>query len=496
MNEQTKPSRHTLWAHLRFAIIGHLLSAPPARGELADAIHRLSQKQWQHPSRREGELVQFGFSTIERWYYGARRAHVDPVGALRRRVRKDSGAQPSLGQPLREALVAQYRDHRGWSFQLHYDNLKVLCAQHVELGPLPSYSTVARFMKAHDHRPKKAKRNTPGAERALARLDAREVRSYEAEYVHGVWHADFHRGRRQVVMPDGSLVFPQLFGTLDDRSRLCCHAQWYLAENAENYVHGMSQAFLKRGLCRCLLSDNGGAMTADETTQGLTRLGVSADTTLAYSPYQNGKQEHFWTQVEGRLMPMLENVPHLTLAQLNEALLAWVELEYNQKFHSEIGTTPLRRYLDDKSVGRPSPSPAALKLAFMADEQRSQRQSDGTISLAGVRFEIPSRFRHLGQLRLRYAAWDLSHVVLVDPRTDVVLERIYPLDKTRNADGYRRTLEPIDGGPAPAAGSPRPEMAPLLAKLIADYARSGLPPAYLPKDERTTPDTDINEVTP
>ena len=40
---------------------------------------------------------------------------------------------------------------------------------------------------------------------------------------------------------------------------------------------------------------------------------------LPYSPQQNGKQENFWTRVEGRLMPMLEGEPELTLELLNRA---------------------------------------------------------------------------------------------------------------------------------------------------------------------------------
>ena len=43
------------------------------------------------------------------------------------------------------------------------------------------------------------------------------------------------------------------------------------------------------------------------------------------SPYQNAKQEAFWGPVEGRLMAMLEDVPDLTLAKLNQATQAWVE---------------------------------------------------------------------------------------------------------------------------------------------------------------------------
>lgn len=98
---------------------------------------------------------------------------------------------------------------------------------------------------------------------------------------------------------------PLLLGILDDHSRLVCHAQWYWSETAQDLVHGLSQAFLKRGVPRSLLTDNGSAMIAAETTQGLQRLGIVHDTTLPYSPYQNGKQESFWGQVEGRLLAML-----------------------------------------------------------------------------------------------------------------------------------------------------------------------------------------------
>jgi len=143
------------------------------------------------------------------------------------------------------------------------------------------------------------------------------VRRYEAEYVNGLWHWDCHHGSRKVITSRGEWVTPILFGVLDDRSRLACHLQWYLAETAEVIAHGLSQAFQKRGLPRAALSDNGSAMTAAEIAEGLARLGVLHHTTLPYSPYQNAKQEAFWGPVEGRLIAMLEHVPDLTVAFLD-----------------------------------------------------------------------------------------------------------------------------------------------------------------------------------
>ena len=41
--------------------------------------------------------------------------------------------------------------------------------------------------------------------------------------------------------------------------------------------------------------------------------------------------------------------------------------------------------------------------------------------LEGQRFEIPSRYRNLETVHLRYARWDLSRVDMVDPRNDQIL---------------------------------------------------------------------------
>ena len=481
MTKSGKPSTHQAWAHLRFSVVGHLLAAPPPRGGLRSEIEKLVGRTWRHPTT--GEPARFGLSTIERWYYQALRERQDPVSVLRKKVRKDAGRHVAMAEPVKRALLMQYAAHKGWSVQLHYDNLVALAAAKPEIGAPPSYSTLRRFMKAQGllRRRRLTSARTPGALAAEARLDHLEVRSYEAGYVSGLWHWDCHHGSKKVVTPRGELVTPILFGVLDDRSRLACHLQWYLTEEAENVAHGLAQALQKRGLPRSALSDNGGAMTADEIREGLARLGIVHETTLPHSPYQNGKQENFWGQVEGRLLAMMEDVPDLTLGALNDATQAWVEHEYNRKVHSETGETPIARFLAGPDVSRPSPDGAALRLAFTKTEQRSQRRSDGTVSVEGRRFEIPGRYRHVERDTIRYASWDLSQVHLVDERTEKVLCRLYPLDKERNASGHRRPLGPP--GKDVAAVPPASGLPPLLAQLMARQAATGLPPAYLPKDE-------------
>jgi len=480
MSGDERPRSHERWAHLRFGVVGSLLASPPAPGELRAELLRLAEKPWRHPTT--GELVCFGLSTVERWYYAAR-AGSNPVGVLRRKLREDSGRFLAITDELAQALRRQYKEHPSWSYKLHLDNLAVQIERDPDLGVAPSYPTVRRFMVAQGLLRQRRRRGRPEREgeiRAREHALGREVRSFESEYVSGLWHLDFHHGSLKVLRPQGEWVTPILLAVLDDRSRLICHAQWYLDETAESLVHGLGQAFLKRGLPRALLSDNGSAMIAQETTQGLTRLSIAQRTTLPYSPYQNGKQESFWNPVEGRLLAMLEGQRDLTLALLNEATQAWVEMEYNREVHSEISQAPLTRWLSGPTVGRESPTVDDLRLAFTAGNTRIQRRSDGTASIEGARFEIPSRFRHLRKLHLRYAGWDLTHVWLADERTGAVLSRLYPLDKARNADGFRGVTETAvpEALPKPAG------IAPLLRKLMTEYAATGLPPAYIPKEEK------------
>jgi hypothetical protein len=130
---------------------------------------------------------------------------------------------------------------------------------------------------------------------------------------------------------------------------------------------------------------------------------------------------------------------------------------------------------------RPCPEGAALKRAFTRTERRTQRRSDGTITIDGRRFEVPNQYRHLSRLDVRYAAWDLTEVHLADERLGKLLCRVFPQDKAKNANGLRRSLDQASSEPVAAA--PPSAVAPLLARLIERQTASGLPPAYLVKDE-------------
>jgi transposase InsO family protein len=477
---------HGRWAEFRFGVIGSLFSAPPRRGELEQALEALAEQTWTHPIT--GEPKQFHASTIARWYYAARGRPDDITGALRPRVRKDRGQhRPCFAAAVWAALADQYADHPTWTYQLHADNLRVQCETDPELGPAPSYSTVRRHMKGQGWLRQRRRRDDdrPGARAARAARAGRESRGWEMSYVHALWHLDFKDGWLPVLTRSGEWQHPHAFGTLDNRSRVACHLQWYLAEGSQELSHGLGQGLQKRGKPRAIMMDNGSAMKAGEVRQGLLDLGIELCPIPSYTPEHNAVVEAFWKQINDRLLPMLEGVPNLSLAQLNEATQAWVELEYNCSVHSETRQTPIERLLAGPSVVRDAPSTEELRRAFRLKVERTQRASDGTISVEGTRFEVPSCYRHLRKLGVRYARWDLSSVDLWDDAHGVVLATIYPVNREANADGFRRPLASVRTTPAPVKPS---GMAPLLHRYVEQHRQTGLPPAYLPKDDVELPE--------
>ncbi len=218
------------WAQFRFSVIGGLLARPPEKGELQNSIESLAKKLYRHPTK--DAWITFGFSTIERWYYRALGAP-DPIKALDRKVRSDLGRTTAMSPQLIEALARQYKLYPDWSYQLHRDNLAALVTEQPELGDAPSYPTVLRRMKERGWMKKRSYRSeqSPGQKLSAERLEQREVRSYESSRVHSLWHLDFHEGSR-VVDLGGEWHTPKAMCVLDDRSRLCCHMQWYLGETA------------------------------------------------------------------------------------------------------------------------------------------------------------------------------------------------------------------------------------------------------------------------
>lgn len=131
---QKSNGRLTTWPQLRFSIVGGLLARPPEKGKLGQELERLASRCYRHPTK--GTLVKFGVSTIERWYYQALRS-TDPIEALGRKIRSDTGQTKAMSPQLLNILRQQHENYPNWSYQLHTDNLVALVEERPELASIP-----------------------------------------------------------------------------------------------------------------------------------------------------------------------------------------------------------------------------------------------------------------------------------------------------------------------------------------------------------------------
>jgi putative transposase len=405
----------------RYVVLEPLLTSPPAPGELAARLREISSKS--HVQRWDQRSIKISVRTLERWYAACKNAQL-PTQELQPKVRLDRKQTRVVSQAQKKWLAEYNRKFPSWSVRLLYDNMDAANLT----TKIPSYSTILRYFKSQGFFAKSTRSK---------HHNAKDIRSYEVEFVGQLWHMDFHLGSRVVLRESGEFKQPICMAIIDDKSRLVCHVQWFLNETAEVLVHGLCQAIAKRGMPATFYTDNGSAMKAYELITGLEVLAIKKENTLPYAAYQNGKQESFWKPLEGRLLKMLPRDKRLTLEVLNAATQAWVEQDYHMTVHSETKETPLNRFINEKCVLRQSPSFEDLKKCFRMRVKRAVRKTDGTLTLDGIRFQLPRCYVHLDEVQLRYARWDLGEAEILCPDSLKPLSVIFPLDKLTNSLAHR-----------------------------------------------------------
>ena len=160
---------------------------------------------------------------------------IGPVGVLRRKRRGDAGAQASTTP----ALLAQYGVHKSWSAQLHHDNLAALAQTRPELRPVPSYTTVRRFLVASGLTRRRAARTrqTEGALAAAARLEVREVP---------------HPGTHQLAQPAALTATTWVPGWPDSAVLYCAsRPDWPTRSSSANPVCGMCSRAISAWVIGC-----------------------------------------------------------------------------------------------------------------------------------------------------------------------------------------------------------------------------------------------------
>jgi len=211
--------------------------------------------------------------------------------------------------------------------------------------------------------------------------------AFAKAHANEMWQADTLYGPH--VQINGSPVQTRLIAFIDDASRVCCHGQFFPAENVDTLIEAIRAAFYKRGVPHALYVDNGSIYSSKEIIQICARVGCLLHHTPVRDGAAKGKVERFFRTVRDQFLA--RDLGLSSLEALNRQFTQWVEEQYNAQVHSILGMSPLDRYALDRKWVRFLPPNEANDELFFVEEERHVR-ADNTFSFKSLRFEAP---RHL-----------------------------------------------------------------------------------------------------
>jgi len=354
-------------AYLKMRVLGAI---DMAEGHSIQArIRQVSQTTF---TDEEGCPRQFTWRTISTWLY---RYKAGGVTTMENKTRSDKGrTRKVILEDLQEAIdkvLPKFHDRtptRGAIYRLCIEEGLLSRSQ---VAP----NTFRRMVKEHDMlKPEADSEN----KRRLA---------FAKAHANDMWQADTLFG--PFVSHNGKPTQSKLIAFIDDCSRVCCHGQFFVAENTDTLIEAIRAAFYKRGVPQSLYVDNGSIYTSREIIQICARVGCLLHHAPVRDGAAKGKVERFFRTVRDQFL--VRNLDLSGLEPLNRAFTEWVEERYNAQIHSVLGMPPLDRYALDRNLVRFLPPNEANDELFFVEEDRLVR-ADNTFSFKALRFEAP---RHL-----------------------------------------------------------------------------------------------------
>jgi putative transposase len=258
-------------AVFRFGVIFPLVekSLHEYWGEKERILRELVSKEWEIPYSKRNYISKATIlGWVKRYEEGGRK-----IEALFPSNRGDRGRMRSITDDQIDALM-----------KLRQDNPKLSTPRLVEkakaAGVFPpggevSMASIYRLMKIRKAKRKKVEQ---------------DMRKFEVQMSNDLWQSDCMHGPQ--VLENGKKRKTYLFAIIDDHSRLITGAQFYLAENLENYLDCLWTAMRKRGIPRKLYVDNGASFRAHRLQLGCAALEIGLRYARPYRPQGKGNAEY------------------------------------------------------------------------------------------------------------------------------------------------------------------------------------------------------------
>jgi len=369
METQTLTDRQRTIADFRFAVIADLVFTHATGQSLAKQIAAKAAMVWQLPHSSKASLTT---SCIRKWLAVYRS---DGRDGLVPKIRKDAGKSKVMTDADKELLLALLEQKPGLCASVAVKLLQ----REGKLIKNISKSSLSRFIRASGF-----SRQERSACRSKDQVQpfafSQPLECVQVDAMHSF----------AVPGPDGKLHKAILVAFLDDATRRVVYARFCFSENALEFERGIYHILLSHGRIRRIYTDNGATFVAEQTKIILSSLGIQLMHSRPGIPKGRGKIERFFRTVRTQFEATLTPESIVSIHDYNQRFLSWLEREYHRTGHSGLnGQTPLEAWLAGSRFIFKMEATINLDEAFCHQFTRTV-SGDGTISLEGKHFEVPS----------------------------------------------------------------------------------------------------------
>ena len=405
-------------ALMKYSAIAPLITGNVNQYESKEAFFRSASEQ---EFTYDGVTYKkYSAGTIKRWYLEYVNKGFDE---LKTKQRSDINVSRKLSTDAIEYIHYQVENYPRKTSTIIYQEL----ITEAIVGPKDtSLATVNREVKRKRQLMKKPNQDI---DKVMAR--------YERENINEVWCGDSSFGPNVTV--NGEKRKTHIIAFIDDCSRFIVGIDIYLNDNTINLINTMKQAVKRHGVPKMFNFDNGSNYKSIDTQETIANIHSSVHYCHPYSPVQKAKIERFFGTMKKQWMSKY-NQSSVSLEQVKEDLLSYVE-QYNNTVHSSLnGKTPNQRFFDQADLIKYLDT-NEFNEAFMVRFER-QASIDRVVTINSIEYELDPIFANK---KVKFMATsDYKEIYAINPHTGIKLP-VKLLDKTANAKMSRKNFSYTQG---------------------------------------------------
>jgi len=264
-----------------------------------------------------------------------------------------------------------------------------------------SNRTIYRFLNEQGLSQKqRSAKATDGGRRSFHQFQAASsMELVQGDARHGIWLAHPDTGKPRKTY---------LFAWIDDFSRRILAARYFWDEKLPRMEQTFKTMILRWGIPKKIYLDNGNVYIAAQFAFVVAQLQIKKIHHRPYQAWCKGKIEALMKTLKTEFQAEAQQAGFATLEELNTALWAWIEVEYNRRNHSSTGQPPADRF----ASGLPENHRRIEDLAWF--EALFLLRCHRTVSKYGIVKLAANQYRstatHSTVVEIRYDPFDLRTI--------------------------------------------------------------------------------------